>query len=482
MSDVMHGPKVRLGRSRRKTYLIAFIDDATRVVPFAAFATAENIQAFLPTFKNALIRRGLPQRLYVDNGAAYRSRQLVLICAKLGMGPCPAGKGKIERFFRTLRAGWLNHLDPQALDRTLNRSWAGSRASITTPPIAASRGSRSSNGQIRPLAEATLTSTSFEARRLVHKDRTGTAPLRGRAFRQKLILAYDPDAPPSGPSMSHDGKPAGKATRLDAYANTAVKRGYPSRQVEADGRAPSEPSPLACESSTDVPATSPSPACPSRPRAGIQRPPRGRGQGRSSCAASACSPRWAPARQPSAATSPPSSTRGCTASTTSPSPRATCSVQIESHGRSASRRGAAHHAIRTEISRQSFWRPSNWSSSSTRPTTCATTLEDLRLLTRHGFGGACASSSSASPSSGGLVRTSPSASASSSDTISPASRDEGRRKPASAPCELPRSVRRAPGAWQINRIAHYALSAAALDKARTVNAEHLQHALDELRP
>ena len=35
---------------------------------------------------------------------------------------------------------------------------------------------------------------------------------------------------------------------------------------------------------------------------------------------------------------------------------------------------------------------------------------------------------------------------------------------------------------QINRIAHYALSAAALDNARTVNAEHLQHALDELRP
>ena len=77
MSDVMHGPKVRLGRSRRKTYLIAFIDDATRVIPFAAFATAENMQAFLPVFKNALIRRGLPQRLYVDNGAAYRSRQPV---------------------------------------------------------------------------------------------------------------------------------------------------------------------------------------------------------------------------------------------------------------------------------------------------------------------------------------------------------------------------------------------------------------------
>lgn len=35
---------------------------------------------------------------------------------------------------------------------------------------------------------------------------------------------------------------------------------------------------------------------------------------------------------------------------------------------------------------------------------------------------------------------------------------------------------------QINRIAHYALSAAAIDKAHSVNADHLQHALDELRP
>ena len=35
---------------------------------------------------------------------------------------------------------------------------------------------------------------------------------------------------------------------------------------------------------------------------------------------------------------------------------------------------------------------------------------------------------------------------------------------------------------RINRIAHYALSAAAIAKARTVDAEHMQHAVDELRP
>ena len=247
MSDVMHGPKVRHGRSRRKSYLVAFIDDATRVIPFAAFAGAENVQAFLPIFKNALIRRGLPQRLYVDNGANYRSRQLALVCARLGIVLVharpyqPAGKGKIERFFRTLRAGWLSHLDTRDLDSlpTLNRSlWAWIEGEYHNTPhrgldgraaleqwVLASAGVRYPDATLE-LDEIFL----FEARRLVHKDRT--VSLNGRLYEvdpllvgQRVVLRYDPDAPPSRPlDVVHDGKPAGKATRLDAYANTAVKR------------------------------------------------------------------------------------------------------------------------------------------------------------------------------------------------------------------------------------------------------------------
>ena len=133
MSDVMHGPKVSAGRQRHKTYLIAFIDDATRVIPYAAFAHGENTVAFLPVFKQALIRRGLPQRLFVDNGANYRSQQLALVCAKLGIALIharpyqPAGKGKIERWFRTVRSQFLTTLQPadtanlEALNRRL---WA----------------------------------------------------------------------------------------------------------------------------------------------------------------------------------------------------------------------------------------------------------------------------------------------------------------------------------------------------------------------
>jgi len=87
MSDVMFGPPVISddGRRKKKTYLIAFIDDATRVIPHAQFAFAENTRSFLPVFKVALIKRGLPQRLLVDYGANYRSKHFSIVCAKLGV-------------------------------------------------------------------------------------------------------------------------------------------------------------------------------------------------------------------------------------------------------------------------------------------------------------------------------------------------------------------------------------------------------------
>lgn len=130
MSDVMHGPTVGVpDRSRRKTYLIAFLDDATRVVPYCAFALAENTQAFLPVFKQALLRRGLPQRLYVDNGANYRSQHLALVCAKLGIALIharphqPQGKGKQERWFRTVRAQLLARLTAADTGTPVYRLW-----------------------------------------------------------------------------------------------------------------------------------------------------------------------------------------------------------------------------------------------------------------------------------------------------------------------------------------------------------------------
>ena len=146
MSDVMHGPSVFVGdRTKRKTYLIAYLDDATRVIPYGAFALAENTRAFLPVLKQALLRHGLPQRLYVDNGAHYRSQHLTLVCAKLGIALIharpyrPQGKGKIERWFKTVRAQLLTRLsadDTRSLEALNRRLWAWVEGEYHHAPIA----------------------------------------------------------------------------------------------------------------------------------------------------------------------------------------------------------------------------------------------------------------------------------------------------------------------------------------------------------
>ncbi|MBU0699641.1 MAG: DDE-type integrase/transposase/recombinase, partial [Proteobacteria bacterium] len=84
-SDVMHGPRVEVDGKMRKTYLIAVIDDHSRLVVYGRFYLSEALVNYLDAFENALARRGLPRKLYVDNGAAFRSKHLEYITASLGI-------------------------------------------------------------------------------------------------------------------------------------------------------------------------------------------------------------------------------------------------------------------------------------------------------------------------------------------------------------------------------------------------------------
>lgn len=134
MSDVMHGPAVVVdGRRKRKAYLVALLDDATRIVPFCAFTLSENTAAFLPVLEQGVMRRGIPKRLYVDNGSAYRSHHLALVCARLGITlvharpHSPQGKGKQERWFRTVRMQFcatLREGDLASLEVLNRKLWA----------------------------------------------------------------------------------------------------------------------------------------------------------------------------------------------------------------------------------------------------------------------------------------------------------------------------------------------------------------------
>jgi len=256
MSDVMHGPSVAIpGRGRRKTYLIAFLDDATRVVPYCAFALSENTQAFLPVFKQALLRRGIPQRLYVDNGANFRSQQLALVCAKLGVALIharpyqPQGKGKMERWFRTARSQLVSRLgsaDTDSLDTLNRRLWAWVEGEYHQAPhrgldeqTPLDRWAMSAERIRLPGPHLDLEALFlFEAKRRVQRDRT--VSLNGTLFEvdaalvgHAVTLRYDPSAPPArGVEVWHDEQFVSRATPLDAYANCFVRRHRPTQNID----------------------------------------------------------------------------------------------------------------------------------------------------------------------------------------------------------------------------------------------------------
>jgi transposase InsO family protein len=113
-SDCMHGPMVDVEGRQRKSYLFAFIDDMSRLICHAEFYLNERIETYTDALSKALKKRGLPRKLYVDNGPAFRSHQLSHATASLGIALIhskpyqPQGRGKIERFFRTVRMQFLS--------------------------------------------------------------------------------------------------------------------------------------------------------------------------------------------------------------------------------------------------------------------------------------------------------------------------------------------------------------------------------------
>lgn len=129
-ADTMYGPWVQDGKkNKRQAFLIAFLDDASRVLCHGEFFFEENVDSLIKALRAAFYKRGIPEQLYVDNGPIYKSAEIVLICARVGciLRHTPvrdgAAKGKIERFFRRVRDQFLSHqLDLSSLD-ALNRQF-----------------------------------------------------------------------------------------------------------------------------------------------------------------------------------------------------------------------------------------------------------------------------------------------------------------------------------------------------------------------
>ncbi len=118
VGDALHGPLV-VGR---KVILFAFVDDHSRLVPGWRWGTAEDTLRAEAALRRGLVSRGVPDAVYVDNGSPFVSAQLLRACASLRVRLIhsrphrPEGRGKIERFFRTVRDQFLVEVAHSTVD------------------------------------------------------------------------------------------------------------------------------------------------------------------------------------------------------------------------------------------------------------------------------------------------------------------------------------------------------------------------------
>lgn len=247
MVDVMHGPRLFVkGRQKgAKTYLIAFLDDASRLVPYAAFYPSENSSCFQDSLKHSLLRRGVPRRLYCDNGSTFRSKHLQVVCATLNIALIhsrpgkPRGRGKNERFFRSVRTAFLPHLDDVMLTdlATLNRVfWAWLEREYHHTPH---RGLEGRTPQerflddlewIREAPEDLERMMRMQVQRRVAKDRT--LRLESRYYEcpdgfagDKVEVLYDPYDPRQPVHIRRPGETQEHLVRLvDLHTNATLRR------------------------------------------------------------------------------------------------------------------------------------------------------------------------------------------------------------------------------------------------------------------
>jgi putative transposase len=127
--DFMHGPMVlerEGGKRKRKAILFAIIDDYSRIIVGARFGIQESTLPIEEVLKEALVKFGLVDRIYCDNGPSFSSQYFAKVCANLGIGLVHSkpydspSRGKIERVFRTIREGFLVDIREIVTLKTLN--------------------------------------------------------------------------------------------------------------------------------------------------------------------------------------------------------------------------------------------------------------------------------------------------------------------------------------------------------------------------
>ena len=225
-------------KKRKKAILFAILDDYSRLIVHAQFYWDEKLPRMEDSLKKAILRHGIPEQFYCDNGAAFSSQHLVRICGKLGIHLShsrpyrPAGRGKIERLFRFVDTSFKPEAYQQIQDgriatlEQLNQalaSWIDGyyhervHGSTKQPPRVRAAASKREPRR-KTFAEITEIFLWEETRKV---DKTGCISLDGNTYEvdlelcgERVLLRYDPfDL--SRIQVWHDGRQWAYATVID---------------------------------------------------------------------------------------------------------------------------------------------------------------------------------------------------------------------------------------------------------------------------
>ena len=241
-ADTLYGPSIKQTDGQwKKTFLIAFIDDASRVITHAEFFYRDNTENMVYAFRSALYKRGKPQRLYFDNGANYAAKEMLQACVRLDihLSHAPirdgAAKGKIERFFRGFRDRFLTlHQSFTSLDELnrLTHTWveqeynAKFHSGIQMSPIDRFNLDRN---QIKFLTDDAFSAEVFYVEESRKVSKTNVFSIHSQRYecpvdlREKVInVRYDRQRRDQL-IIYFDGHRMGEATLLDLVANARLR-------------------------------------------------------------------------------------------------------------------------------------------------------------------------------------------------------------------------------------------------------------------
>lgn len=248
--DFMHGPTVRTAGRRKKAILCAIIDDHSRVIVGHDFSAHETLSTLTLVLKEAFCAYGIPKRLYVDNGPSFSSDLLATACARVGVSlihskPYDApSRGKIERFFRTVRERFLAGLTEELALEQLRDAFAlwltedyhhKEHAGIDEKPIDRYHAS-AATANLRRLSKAELDEIFLvRHERIVNND--ATISFKGKIYevppayiRQKIELRHPVDDP-EDLGLYDNGIKVAKLKPVDIHENAQTFRPAQDRSV-----------------------------------------------------------------------------------------------------------------------------------------------------------------------------------------------------------------------------------------------------------